>query len=166
MAYDKDAAKYALTYSTISAFEQDSTPRWFQHFLSAWNCCCSEKNAVNIYLLFGTTFNIQWAHFHPDNMSAFAPLQKINLKYIPQAQCKTTWGAGMKYWRRKRGNRKFDKFHFCFKCINKHLMLGAGGALWSISRLQKYFLKNVDSKFYIWKRRRKKYIKKENTFTP
>ena len=29
VAYDKDAAKYALTYSTISAFEQDSTPRWF-----------------------------------------------------------------------------------------------------------------------------------------
>ena len=27
VAYDKDAAKYALTYSTISAFEQDSTPR-------------------------------------------------------------------------------------------------------------------------------------------
>jgi len=27
VAYDKEAAKYALTYSTISAFEQDSTPR-------------------------------------------------------------------------------------------------------------------------------------------
>ena len=27
VAYDKEAAKYALTFSTISAFEQDSTPR-------------------------------------------------------------------------------------------------------------------------------------------
>ena len=78
VAYDKEASKFGITYSTIDAIEDDSTPRWVNHPIAiCLKGIFSELLSMQIDLLhpLGLTTKISF------NIKEACSVRKIYLAY-------------------------------------------------------------------------------------